>query len=154
MVSGGQTCNQEAAVQQTFSLVRRSSFFYLQQWLYGLNAVLPWLYFAYNCTKHSPTQLLSSRSEATPHEMKSSLSSCKSVWTRDRLVVFSGLQSVLKRVVDWTTRKTSSLFVFFCSYVILLRDYVHIPSSLCFLYCTLQCPYANTTLATITCRKQ
>lgn len=113
MVSGGQMCNQEAAVQQTFSLVRRSSFFYLQQWLYGLNAVLPCLYFAYNCTKHSPTQLLSSRSEATPHEMKSSLSSCKSVWTRDRLVVFSGLQSVLKRVVDWTTRKTSSLFCFF-----------------------------------------
>ena len=111
MISGGQTCNQEAAVQQTFSLVR-SSFFYLQQWLYGLNAVLPCLYFAYNCTKHSPTQLLSSRSEATPHEMKSSLSSCKSVWTRDRLVVFSGLQSVLKRVVDWTTRKTSSLFFF------------------------------------------
>ena len=45
--SGGQARDQEAAVQQTFHLVR-SSFFYLSA--LGLNATLTSLYYAHSCT--------------------------------------------------------------------------------------------------------
>ena len=80
-----------------------------------------------NCTKHSPNCCLRKWSHNPWNYLYRAV---ESVWTRDRLVVFSGLHSVLKRVVDWTTRNTSSFVVFFVNYVILLRDYV--PSSLCF----------------------
>lgn len=42
-------CNQEVAVQWTFD-IRRSSFFYLS----ALDAALPCLYCAHNCTEHTP----------------------------------------------------------------------------------------------------
>ena len=60
--SGGQVCNQEAAVQQTFHL-EWSSFFYLSVLM--VNVALTNLHFAHSCAKHRP-QLLPSRSEATP----------------------------------------------------------------------------------------
>ena len=63
---GGQTRDQEAAVQQTFHL-ERSSFFYLSVLMVRLNVALTGLNFAHNCTEHRP-QLLPSRSEAMPHE--------------------------------------------------------------------------------------
>ena len=50
---------QEAAVEQTFHLVRSNLFL-------PLNIVLTSLYFAHSCAKHRP-QLLPSGSEATPH---------------------------------------------------------------------------------------
>ena len=65
--SGGQTHDQEAAVQWTFHL-ERESIFYL-----SVLMVRTWcsayyiLYFVHSCTKHRP-QLLPSGSEATPHE--------------------------------------------------------------------------------------
>ena len=65
--SGGQTHDQEAAVQWTFQL-ERESIFYL-----SVLMVRTWcsayyiLYFVHSCTKHRP-QLLPSGSEATSHE--------------------------------------------------------------------------------------
>ena len=68
--SGGQTHNQEAAVQRTID-IQRSSFFYLS----ALDVALLCLYCAHNCTKHRP-RLLPSGSEALSHKNHLHIRTC------------------------------------------------------------------------------